>query len=266
MNRNVALASLLLLAACAAQPDPKPQPAAPPPPSEPAPPPPPAPSKPTSDFPLPTSDLKEVFPHVRLDAKQRLIELDGTVPIDTHSDKIPRVYLEVSVCTPDSKEHETLVVTKALPSNLHATLLLANFNPGKPGAWKWEGEKIQAIPPTGDQLAITVSYSKDGEKIEAPITDWVIDAVTHKTMTETAAADHWVFAGSRIVHRQGRDWYSADGEGTMIGLTTFGGETIAWSRMYNPDSGVETPHWIAYADKMPPVGTAVVVRIKPAAQ
>src|SRR5947209_19698023 len=32
----------------------------------------------------PTSSLKEVFKSIRLDAKQRLIELDGTVPIDAH--------------------------------------------------------------------------------------------------------------------------------------------------------------------------------------
>jgi hypothetical protein len=193
-----------------------------------------------------------------------VVELDGSVPIDAHNEKTPRVYLEVCVCIPDSKEHETLVVTKAKPSNVHAALLLAGLNPGKPGTWDWSGPALKAIPPEGDGVTVTVAYKKDGKDLEAPITDWVIDANTHKTMTDTAATDHFVFAGSTIFKRQGREGYTADFDGTLIGLTTFGGETIAWTKMYNPDSGVETPHWIAYADKVPDVGTPVIVRIRKA--
>jgi hypothetical protein len=195
---------------------------------------------------------------------KHLIEIDGSVPIDAHNEKTPRVYLEVCACIPDTKEHETLVMTRATPSNVHAALLLAGLQPGKPGMWDWSGEKLKAIPPTGDCVKVTVSYTKDGKTIEAPITDWVIDAQTHKTMTQTAgqAADHFVFAGSTMFKKKDREGYTADIDGTLIGLTTFGGETIAWTRMYNPDSGVETPHWIANADKVPAVGTSVVVRIE----
>src|SRR5262249_11037911 len=188
------------------------------------------PPHPTSDIPHPT--LKEVFPHVRLDAAKHLIEIDGSVPIDAHSEKTPRVYLEVCVCIPDSKEHETLVMTKAVPSNVHAALLLAGLQPGKPGQWDWSGEKLKAIPPTGDPVTVTVSYTKDGKTIEAPITDWVITTQTQRTMTQTAAADsdHFVFAGSTIFKRKDREYYTADYDGTLVGLTTFGGETIAWTR------------------------------------
>jgi hypothetical protein len=211
--------------------------------------------------------LKEVFSFVRLDARNHLVEIDGSVPIDAHNEKTPRVYLEVCACIPDSKEHETLVVTKAKPSNVHAALLLAGLNPGKPGAWDWSGPALKAIPPTGDAVSVTVAYTKDGKEVEAPITDWVIDADTHKTMSDAAAPDpknpdHFVFAGSTIFKKKDREGYTADYDGTLIGLTTFGGETIAWTRMYNPDSGVETPHWIAHADRVPAVGTPVVVRIK----
>jgi hypothetical protein len=217
-----------------------------------------------------------------------MIEIDGSVPIDAHNEKTPRVYLEVCVCIPDSKEHETLVMTKAVPSKVHAALLLAGLNPGKPGTWDWSGEKLKATPPTGDAVTVTVSYKKDGKDIEVPLTDWVTDAQTKKSMTEITSKppaepktptdpstpaspdakpepapppDHFVFAGSTIYKKQGREGYTADIDGTLIGLTTFGGETIAWTHMYNPDSGVETPHWIANAAKVPEVGTAVVVRI-----
>jgi hypothetical protein len=208
--------------------------------------------------------LKEVFPHIRLDAAKHLIEIDGSVPIDAHNEKTPRVYLEVCACIPDTKEHETLVMTKAVPSNVHAALLLAGLQPGKPGTWDWSGEKLKAIPPTGDAVRVTVSYTKDGKTIDAPISDWVIDAQSHKTLTQAAGdgADRFVFAGSTIFKKKDREGYTADIDGTLIGLTTFGGETIAWTHMYNPDSGVETPHWIANADKVPVVGTSVVIRIE----
>jgi hypothetical protein len=236
------------------------QPTSPPSATPPAPPPP-----PTPDIPHPT--LKEIFPHIRLDAAKHLVEIDGSVPIDAHNEKTPRVYLEVCVCIPDTKEHETLVVTKAKPSNVHAALLLAGLKPGKPGEWDWSGPALKAIPPTGDAVEVTLSYQKDGKDLEAPITDWVIDAGTHKTMTQTRQGtleqpDHFVFAGSTIFKRQGREGYTADIDGTLVGLTTFGGETVAWTAMYNPDSGVETPHWIADAKSVPEVGTAVVVRIR----
>jgi hypothetical protein len=175
------------------------------------------------------------------------------------------------VCIPDSKEHETLVMTKARPSNVHAALLLAGLSPGKPGAWDWSGPELKAIPPTGDALEVTVTYTNGGKDVEAPITDWVIDAKTRKTMTQTKQTasgppDHFVFAGSTIFKKQGREGYTADVDGTLIGLTTFGGETVAWTAMYNPDSGVETPHWIADANSVPKVGTPVVVRIRRQAQ
>jgi hypothetical protein len=198
--------------------------------------------------------------------------VDGSVPIDAHNEKTPRVYLEVCVCIPDTKEHETLVVTKAKPSNVHAALLLAGFQPGKPGEWDWSGPALKPIPPTGDGLDVTVAYTKDGKEVEAPITDWVIDAKTQTTLTRTlhgaawpgdgAPPEHFVFAGSRIFKKQGREGYTADIDGTLIGLTTFGGETIAWTAMYNPDSGIESPHWIADAKSVPAVGTPVVLRIR----
>jgi hypothetical protein len=178
------------------------------------------------------------------------------------------VYLEVCVCIPDTKEYESLVMTKAKPSNIHAALLLAGLKPGKPGAWDWSGEKLKAIPPTGDGVTVTVAYQKDGKEIEAPLSDWVIDAGTKKTLTQAAAdqnpADHFVFAGSTMFNKNGREGYTSDIDGCVVGLTTFGGETVAWTGMYNPDSGVESPHWIANAEKVPGFGTAVVVRIRAA--
>src|SRR5688572_18748192 len=100
---------LAMLAGCAAPSDPPPAerpPTQPTPPKEP-----PSPSEPPGPGPgdaRPQAGLGEVFPHIRVDQAARLVEIDGIVPIDAHNAETPNVYLEVTLCTRDSKEHESL--------------------------------------------------------------------------------------------------------------------------------------------------------------
>ncbi len=79
----------------------------------------------------------------------------------------------------------------------------------------------------------------------------------------------WVFAGSRFVKRRdpetgvAREVYDADGAGQIIGLTTFGSETIAWRQILSPESSITAPLWLARRERVPIAGTPVVVRIGP---
>lgn len=208
---------------------------------------------------------REVFPFVRADAASRTVEFDGWVPIDAHNPKTPRVYLEQMVCAVDSREHESLVVTKAKPSNIHAALLLAGLVPGTPGAWRWEGREIKPIPPTGPRVRVTfVVPDADGVPVEHDPAGWVRLVKQDTTLAAASPDEGFVFAGSRFVTRRGREYYHADVEGTIVGLTTFGSETIAWTGMLSPEAAVQTPDWVARAQTVPPVGTPVVVRIRPA--
>ncbi len=203
--------------------------------------------------------LKELFPFVRADIAAKLIEIDGVVPIDCHDPKTPRVYLEVTVCSPDTKEHETLAMTKARPSHVHAALLAAGFMPGSPGTWKWDGKKLNAIAPTGDALEVSIAY-KDaaGKEIEAAATSWIVNPENGARFSK----GRFIFAGSGMVKRQGREMYDADGSGLLIGLTTFGSETIAWSEVISPEAEVSEPEWIADPKVVPKFGTPVVIRIR----
>lgn len=209
--------------------------------------------------------MREVFPHVRVDQAARVVEIDGIVPIDAHNKETPKVYLEVTVCTRDSKEYESLVMTDARPSQVHAALLLLGLAPGKPGSVVFDGKSLVRTPPTGDGLEVTFIY-KDaaGGEVRAPAWDWIVSAASGARFRPPGDGPAWVFAGSRSVTRNGKDWYDADGSGTLIGLTTFGGETIAWTAVFSPESAVDEPEWIADAAKVPPFGTPVVVRITPA--
>lgn len=229
---------------------------------------------PATELPAPTPPpstapgLRTLFPHVRADLAARTVEFDGTVPIDCHNPKTPNVYLEVVACIPDTKEHETLVVTPARPSHIHAALLAAGFQPGAPATWSWDEKKLISTPPTGDSVEVSIAYrDKDGREIESPATDWIVSADSGAPFAPapaSAAAPRWVFAGSVLTPRQGQHVYEADGSGVLIGLTTFGSETIAWHRVISPDAEITEPEWIADARKVPPVNTAVVVRIRPA--
>jgi hypothetical protein len=212
-----------------------------------------------------TAVLTELFPSVRADITGRLIELDGIVPINCHDPATPDVYLELMVCSPDTREHESLVMTRAKPSHLHAALLAIGLKPGQPGSWKVEAGKLVPLPPTGDPLAITASYrATDGSEVTCPIADWVITAETHQPFVpRDAFAPRWLFAGSVFVTRRGNEVYDADGAGTVIGLTTFGSEVVAWRDTISPEASIDTPDWIADAKKVPPAGTPVIVRIRP---
>jgi hypothetical protein len=209
----------------------------------------------------PVSGGKEAFPHVRVDRVARVVEVDGIVPIDAHDAETPDVYLEVLVCTRDSKEHESLVMTDARPSQVHAALLLLGLEPGRPGSVAFDGATLRRTAPTGDAVAVTIAYrDARGREVEAPASDWVVNKATGAGLGGAA----WVFSGSRFVVRNGKEWYDADGAGTLVGLATFGGETIARVEVQSPESAVDEPEWIADAARVPAFGTPVVVRIRPA--
>jgi hypothetical protein len=57
--------------------------------------------------------------------------------------------------------------------------------------------------------------------------------------------------------------YNADESGSLIGLCTFGSETIGLSEVVSPDSGVDVPRFVAKNDAVPPATTHVRVRVQP---
>jgi len=240
--------------------------------------------------PNPAPAFREVFPGVRVDLAGRVIEFDGIVPVNAHTKADLKVFLETAVCGYDSKEHESLIVTKAKPSQVHAAMLMLGLNPGKPGAWKLEEKKWVGIPPEGDEVEIRfVVTGANGVQREEDPADWIVNIRDGKTLGAIAPDAKWVFAGSKLAEKKpsprapgegsvpqsapssapnpavkpGPEYYVADIEGTLIGLTSFGTETIGLTVMYNPDNDKEAPEWIASREKTPEIGTKVVVRVRP---
>ncbi len=258
------------LVACAPLPPPAPSlppvPPLPQAPSAPAAPPVPTtsnPPAPTGQAPAPkaSGEPVEVFPHVRVNVPSRLVEFDAEVPTYAYASEKGVVYLEVLVCTPQTREHEALLLTHARAADVHAALLMIGLRPGTPGAWKWEEKTLVPIPPTGERVDVRVAVTSGTPLVERPIGDWVYN--TSDGTSLSASASGFLFAGSAFVRRDGREWYAADADGTLVGLTTFGSETVAWARVVSPESSVDEPVWAVRTGAQPPAGTPVLVRLRP---
>ena len=210
-------------------------------------------------------ELKELLPGLHIG--EGIVEFVGTIAIDCHHPETPDVYLEMLVTAPDSREHESLVVASIKPSLLHAALLAAGFEPGKPVSRDKAGK---AVPASGDRLRVLVAVIPDDdddddtgdETIEpdsfVPIESWVIHLDTEQSLADASSWTGLVFAGSIFVKNQ----YAADRAGTLISLTSFGDEVIAPTWMVSSQASIDEPVWIAQRELVPKQGTPVRVRIE----
>lgn len=243
----------------------------------------------------------ELFPGVYADIDAKIVEFDAkTSPMLFDDPKAPLFFVETLVCAPDTREHESLLVTDVKPSHLHAAMLAVGLVPGAPGLFKFEKGEFVPVNATGDALRVTlytlgadettsvliVSGSMTGETLQLgrdsngeliPLIDprtWLIDVADRgkssprRFGTDAVDARHgWVFAGSsmrRVADKSGsmQEVYDADGTGIVIGLCCFGSEVIAWSRTFSPDAGIDAPEWVADFSCTPPPGTKVRVRVR----
>ena len=68
------------------------------------------------------------FPHLRIDTARQEISIQAEVCLRSGP-------LELLLCGWDTKEHESVLRTKAQASHLHGALLLLGLTPGKPAQW-----------------------------------------------------------------------------------------------------------------------------------
>ncbi|MCX5658835.1 MAG: YdjY domain-containing protein [Planctomycetota bacterium] len=191
------------------------------------------------------------LPHIRVDPQKRFIDVEGHVIVRDAK------WLELLACTPKSREHEALLTVDARPSHIHLALLLLGLEPGSPLTWKREGEKIEVTPPHGPRVAVTLIYEKEGKPVEVPANKWVVNQKTH----EVFAGNIWLFAGSKMVEYEGQSMYLADANGTAIALVNFGDDLLTRDTKMTNQSDDET--WGCNTAEIPPVGTAVTMRIRP---
>lgn len=188
---------------------------------------------------------------------RRTVEIDAWSCLDAG-------WLEQIACSPDTREHEALVVIEARPSEIHAALQLAGYRSGSPGAWSYEGGTVALTPPTGDAIDIDVRYEHEGETVIEPIGAWIEDGRGRATFP----GGPWIFGGSILAPNP--EWmgpgehYVADLSGSIIGLVTFGDEVVGYREVIADQEAVQAPEWRVRADHVPPVGTPVTLILRPA--
>lgn len=181
------------------------------------------------------------------------VEIDAVACLDSG-------WLEQIACAPGTREHEALLVVDLAASELHAALLLAGFEPGAPGRWKWtEPDGAQFVAPQGSAVRLRVRRADAGAASAVGIDAWIRDHDAQATFPDAP----FVFGGSRFVARpDGTEVYAADLSGSLVGLATFGDETIGFSLALTPEEAIAPPEWVVDESAVPPMGTPVVLIIE----
>ncbi|MDB5350854.1 MAG: hypothetical protein JWN86_2101 [Planctomycetota bacterium] len=162
-------------------------------------------------------------------------------------------YLEHLLCSAQTKEHESILATKATPQAIHAGLILTKAEKGHPVRYRPRFE-----PPTGSKIDIRLEWVQDGKTKTIDARDWVLDEKKKKTL-----AEGWVFAGSDQFPDPDdatKTIYAADG-GDLFTVANF---TSAILDVPFASSGSDAERsYVANTEKIPPNNTYVTIFLRP---
>lgn len=201
-------------------------------------------------------------PRIRLDRANARIEFDAVSVIEVG-------FLEAYVCTVGTREHESLFAFDGAASEVHAALLLAGLVPGAPGRWReivpdgGGDPSLELVPPKGSPVSVTVVLP-DGTI--HPIEWFARHAPTGAEpdgVRSPTPPREFAFAGSRFVtdRKTGSERYIADGSGSLVGLVTFGDETIGAIEVIPDQVSAAAAVWEVDSTRIPKPGTPVRIRI-----
>ncbi|MDG2094955.1 MAG: YdjY domain-containing protein [Phycisphaerales bacterium] len=169
-------------------------------------------------------------------------------------------WLEQIMCAPGTREHESIMVTDIPPSAIHAALLAAGMQPGSPGFWREQDGDIIEMPPTGSRVEVLVAV--DGSSQWQSVKSWI------ESDSGRSLDGEWIFGGSFLREADevpaGYSRYEADLSGSIIGLVTFGDETIGLSRIIPDQVAFEPAQWRVAERRVPAIGTSVRVLVRSA--
>lgn len=167
-------------------------------------------------------------------------------------------WLELLLCTPNTREYESVLVTKAKPSQVELALLILGLQSGAPVRIQWAGQVSRELPARGPRINVSLIYRKEGKKVEVPATHWLRDQKAKRPATPQT----WIFAGSGFTNVNGKRAFAADLSGNLITLVNFGDDVLVLPHSLSNYNG-EFP-WGPNTPAIPPVGTPVIVRLSPA--
>ncbi len=200
---------------------------------------------------------------IRINWRQHQVEATGRIVLRQGP-------LELFACSPNTREHESIVCIDARPLHLFQALGLIGLTPGHPGRILPQTGEYQGA--TGDPVEIEVQYEQDGQTRHEPIESWMRPALDRppqvgqgQTRTDNQKGPGpdldplpWVFAGSYVT-KDGV--FAADPEGTVISVVEFGSSLIALPD-YHSDSNAEL--WLQPAtERIPPLMSRCTLLFRP---
>jgi hypothetical protein len=186
------------------------------------------------------------FPHIEVDVKNKQIRVECEA---LHCE----APLEFFCVTAGGNEHESVIRTRAKPSEIHTALLMLGLQPGEPVKYSESAHKW--FPPHGPPLNISIEYAKDGKQFAMPAYKLMRDVHTKKSMPPMS----WVFTGSRIMQD---GTYAADVTSYVVSIVNFDLTLIDIPALAS--SANETLEWETDLDVMPPLGSPMTMIIEPA--
>jgi len=191
---------------------------------------------------------KAQLPNLRLDIKNKTIEIDGVFCIGEYP-------LELLVCQNTLRDYESMISSPCEPSTLHAALLALGLKP------RVRDKKDPAkIIREGDRVEILVRFQRDGKIVTVEPRLMILNVETKKHLAETP----FVFYGSFFfpVEENGKRKmvYLADAEDWLIGLL---GDTASVIDLA-PSAVADYGTLAIDPEAVPPKGTKATVIIRPA--
>jgi hypothetical protein len=185
-------------------------------------------------------------PGVRIDWTTRQIEVDAEVVLREGP-------LELLACSPETKEHESLLRVDARGSHIYEAMGLIGLTPGHPVLWDEQNERL--IPATGDVLDVRIRFERDNMSQTVAAHDWLWDAERKKPMKPT----RWLFTGSQRLE-DGRLFVDLDG--TVVTVVNFTSALISLPDSHSSDNAAL---WLEpHPQRVPEKGTRCVLLIRAA--
>jgi hypothetical protein len=195
-----------------------------------------------------TPRVVEYGPGLRIDYRVPLIEVDSEVVMRQGALEL-FAYSRAQV----PKEHETILRTDVSCDRVYQALGLIGLSPGRPMRYDVKTKTVEL--PTGDPVNVLVRYVIERKTREQSACDWMLDAGTKKPMART----HWLFTGSR---RDDDGRFAANIEGTLVTVVDFPSSLLGLPASHSES---DSQLWlVANTDAIPPIGTRVVMILRPA--
>ncbi|MFK7790098.1 MAG: YdjY domain-containing protein [Phycisphaeraceae bacterium] len=168
-------------------------------------------------------------------------------------------FLEMFACTKDTREHESILVIDAAPSQMHLGLLLLGIEPGKPLSYDRAFDPPKLVPAQGPEVGVFIVVKLDNVEREIPANRWVQDNKTEEMMQ----GNTWLFAGSQFAEFQDKPVYQADLNGSAISLVNFGDDLLTLPNKMTDANESHGKVWAPRTKAIPQVGTKVTIRLRP---